>query len=475
MDYGSMLRFRDYVNEDIKRKNNLMDKQQKYNYFLKESSYNRRVKDFKTGEYKEAGRKIMYLLNSSTGEKKNLMGYNFNHTICPSYLNYNNKLNIEKVKKIIEMYQTEYIKKGEAFFVTYTMPNLVADYTNIEAANKVVKKANQVVTNMYKQVEKKFGVTGQIKKYEVTYSYSNGQLMMHPHFHLLMHFEDVYNVTVLKGKESAREFIFEYWYKHFLKKYLSNEIEVSAQKSLDLNLSSKAAKGINIDKLTDKTQKELKEQVDSISKYVLKKLSDAAQEEIIRKVCYGAFDMQRAKYSNLKHEIAGYIGANSYDYLMSQETFDFAYQHMHNKRILTYQGIFKEINKKLKLDKIEELEELEDDAVEYDTVVSFLYSRKHKSYYISRVNMNLGNFDERLIMEFTDLKETGKDLNERMRSSGLDKSTSSSKTQKTLLLEKFFKESFPTWEMLENNQQELDRLEKYKNQGYIEQLEISLD
>ncbi|MFV0425387.1 MAG: hypothetical protein ACK5K7_07535 [Bacilli bacterium] len=48
MNYGSMLRFSDYVNEDIKRKNNLMDKQQKYNYYLKESAYNRKVKDYIT-------------------------------------------------------------------------------------------------------------------------------------------------------------------------------------------------------------------------------------------------------------------------------------------------------------------------------------------------------------------------------------------------------------------------------------------
>lgn len=474
MNYGSMLRFSDYVNEDIKRKNNLMEKQQKYNYYLKESAYNRKVKDYRTGEYKEAGRKIMYLLNSSTGEKKNLMGYNFNHTICPAYLNYNNKLNIEKVKKIIEVYQDEYIKKGDSYFPTLTMPNLLADHTNIDAANKIVKKANQVITNMYKQLEKRFGVTGQIKKYEVTYSYSNNQVMMHPHFHLLMHFKDVYNVKIMKGEASAREFIFNYWYKHFLKKYLSEEIEASAQKSLDLNLSTNGAKGISIDKLSQKTQEELELYISINQRYVLNKLSNASYEEIVRKVCYGAFDMQRAKYANLKHEIAGYIGASSYDYLVSQDTFDFAYQHMHNKRILTYQGIFKEINKKLKLDQIEELEELEEDTTEYDTVVSFLYSRKHKSYYISRVNMDLGNYDERLIIEFTDLKKET-DLNERMRSSGLDKSTSSSKTEKILLLEKYFRESFPTWEMLERNQTKLDKLEEYKNQGYIEQLTISLD
>lgn len=475
MNYEGLINFSEYIDVDIKRKNVLMDKQKKYNHFLEKSFYNRKVKDFRTGEYKEAGRKIMYFLNSSTGVKKNIMGYNFNHTICPCYLNYNNKLNIEKVKNIIEVYQDEYASnKSEVLFTTCTMPNLVATPDNVEYINDTIRSANQILTNLFKQLKIKFGMTGQIKKYETTYSYSNGKPMIHPHFHLLMHFENTNNVKLLKGDESARKFIFEYWYNHFLCKYLSKEISISAQKSLELNFSSNGEKGINISKLSIITQAELDMQLAHNGEYSLILLSDYAKKEVTKKVCLGAFDIKRAKYANLKHEIAGYIGASAFDYLVSQEVFDFAYQHMYNKRVLTYQGIFKEINKLLKLDEIEDLEELKEDTTEYDLVVSSYYSKRHASYYINKISVRKDDSDEFDVIEFNQ-KKKNTDLNERMRSSGLDKSTSSGKKEKLMLLENYFRNNLPTWEMLENNQVELQKLEDYKNQGYIEQLHIALD
>ncbi len=98
------------------------------------------------------------------------MGYNFNHTLSPCYINYNNKLNLLKLSEIFDSFFEKYHIDEKFFFVTLTMPSLKSDIELLEENNKLIKKANQVITSLYKQLEKKYGTNELIKKYEVTYS-----------------------------------------------------------------------------------------------------------------------------------------------------------------------------------------------------------------------------------------------------------------------------------------------------------------
>ncbi len=320
------------LKKDLVQKVNIKKNQGLYNYYLKNSAYNREVKDFRDGTYLTAGDKLVYKVSSTTLVAKCLMGYNFNHTLSPCYINYNNKLNLLKLSKIFGSFFDKYHIDEKFFFVTLTMPNLKADVELIEDNNNLIKRANQVITNLYKQLEKKYGSSGLIKKYEVTYKYNKGAAYSHPHFHLIITLPP--NVRHMKSTEleiSAREFIINYWYKNFLSKHFEIKFE------------------------------------------------DAL----------GAFDMQEANYSKIKEELTGYMSRNNkYDYLNSQEVFDYAYCHMHNKRVLTYSGVFKKINQELKLEEIEEIELLEEDKEVYDIKVGFVYVSKMRQYCLIYTKLN---------------------------------------------------------------------------------------
>lgn len=316
-------------------RNNLMEAQNRYTLYLEKSKYNRKVSDFRNGNYKSVGKYINYTLNTLTSKVKYNYGYNFNHTLCPFYMNYQNKLNVLKIKNITSEYQRSYKFNEKTFFVTLTFPNLIAD-VNIEEDNSLlVKKANQTITNLYKQLKKKFAATGMIKKYEVTYKYEKNVAKANSHFHLVVSFKNRKNTRWKKSTTSnisVNEFIFDYWYKNFVSKMFDNMIKNESR---------------------------------------------------------AAYDFQEVNYDNLANEVAGYISKGSKrDYLISQEIFDYAYVHMHNKRIITYLGIYKDINKELKLDMVDEIEELEsneDDNKEYDYSVHFYYHFKEQQYKIYKV------------------------------------------------------------------------------------------
>lgn len=77
--------------------------------------------------------------------------------------------------------------------------------------------------------------------------------------------------------------------------------------------------------------------------------------------------------------MVGYVSKGSNrDYLKSQDIFDYFYSHMHNKCVLTYLGVFKKINKQLKLEIVEDIEELEEKDIEWHYSASFYYHFKEQ-------------------------------------------------------------------------------------------------
>lgn len=343
------------LNSEIENKETLKKVQEKYNYFLENSIYNRQVSDFVNGNYKDVGNFISYKVSTASNSVKYNYGYNFNHTLSPFYLNYQNKLNVKKIQEIMKRYKNGYQLSEKQFFVTLTMPSTIADVYTEDIDSVRIKKANQTISNLFKQLEKKFDCTGMIKKYECTFKYSKGKAMSHPHFHLVLTFKNKQQrwLKSTLSTQSINEYIFEYWYKNFVNKQF-NVTKNDARASYDFK---------------------------SIT-------------------------------GDIAAEIAGYISkGNKRDYLLSQEIFDYAYVHLYNKRLITFSGIFKKINKELKLDDITEIEELEKEEIEYDYNVSFYYNFKERMFKVYKV---------------TDIRSTG-----------LDNSTSSSKNVEEEIFEFF--------------------------------------
>lgn len=351
------------LNSELDYKTNLKEAQNRYSYFLENSKYNREVKDFKNGNYKEVGNQIHFLLNETLSAIKYSYGYNFNHTGSPFYINYNNKLNVLKLEKIMKRYMSSGAHYDKQFFVTLTTPNLSANIFDLEDNNKLIKKANQTITNLNKQLQNKYSCTGMIKKYECTYKYIRGEAQSNPHFHLLISFEKLNSTRWMKStsdRKSVADFIFEYWYKNFVSKYFPN---VSA--------------------------------------------NDAR----------AAYDVQEINQEKICEEMVGYVSKGSNrDYLKSQDIFDYFYSHMHNKRVLTYLGVFKKINKQLKLEIVEDIEELEEKDIEWHYSASFYYHFKEQKYKVSSVRNIIP-------------------LEERPKKSGLDNSTSSGKSKEQQIYE----------------------------------------
>lgn len=368
------------LNNELNYKSNLKEAQEVYNYYLDNSKYNRRVSDYRNGEYLNVGNNIRFLLNSKENIIKYNFGYNFNHTGSPFYLNYNNKLNVLKLQKIMKRYMYSGSVYEKQFFITLTMPNLSANVFDVDDNNKLVKTANQTITNLYKQLQNKFESTGMIKKYECTYKYMRGEAKSNPHFHLLISFKDLKSTRWMKSthdRKSVADFIFEYWFNNFVVKHFP---------------------------------------------------------EITKDDARAAYDMQEVNQDKICEEMVGYVskGTNR-DYLKSQEIFDYFYNHMHNKRVLTYLGIFKKINKDLKLEEIDDIDELDDTDVVYDMAASFYYHRKDKKYKISYVRNILP-------------------LNSQSEFSGLDNSTSSSKSKEQLIYEYYKNQEIESIEVVKDTQ-----------------------
>lgn len=328
------------IKNDIIHKDNIKKNQIRYNDLLTNCKYNRKTADFRAGISVTAGDRLVYSLNTSNGNIKYNWGYNFNHTLSPFYINYHNKVNLVKITKIIDLFLEEFRTDEDFYFITLTMPNLPANVEFEEKNKALIKKANQTITDIYKRLEKEYAVTGMVKKYETTYKYRKGKSEANHHFHVIVAIDK--NVRAMKGdgsKPSMREFVLRYWFKNFL-----------------------------------------------VKNFEAYQTADEVEEERMYNVAKGSFDIQKADATTINKELAGYISKNNkYDYLLSQEIFDYAYVHMHQKRILTYSGLFKKANQQLKLDDINDLEELENDESEYDTVLTFYYSNKSAKYTFSNI------------------------------------------------------------------------------------------
>jgi hypothetical protein len=308
--------------------------QERYNYLLEKSFYNREVSDFKNGNYQAAGQDISYFLNVNTGDIKYLYGYNFNHTGSPFYTNRTAKINHIKLDSILEYYQNEN-QDDRYYLITLTMPNLViAEHRDMEVQAKedseIIKYANNVINNMNKKIVKNYNVKGIIKKFECTYKTVNGQAEAHPHYHLLISISDntAKNKTIMKGDNSLRNMIFEYWCTNFL----------------------------------------------------MKKFRGYSKQEYL-----SSFDMRKAKADSVGQELAGYLSKSSkIGYLENQTVFDHYYCFMFRKRCLTFIGDFKTINQYLNLDELDELDddELNEKISDHDGKDESKYTHKiHFKYF----------------------------------------------------------------------------------------------
>ncbi|MDL2211953.1 protein rep [Erysipelotrichaceae bacterium OttesenSCG-928-M19] len=304
---------------DLDKRTNLFEQQQKYNELLENSYYNRHHSQFLSGEYKDAGKTFSYYIDINNLDiKKFRYGYNFNHTLCPFWLNYQNRCNIGKLKSILNYYLDSEDKDDYFYFVTLTMPSLkILDLeidTQVQDHTELIRFANNVINNLNKKLSAIYNVKGFIKKFECTYAEKKDGNYAHPHYHLLIGLDKNAGKRIMKDthyEQALRTTIINYWYTSFL-----------------------------------------------IKKFPGTKYNNAL----------AAFDMREVDKSKIALEVAGYVSKGTKaDYLLNQEIFDHAYQFFFNKRLITFVGKFKEINKLLNLDELDELNENEAlDKVEMD-------------------------------------------------------------------------------------------------------------
>lgn len=380
------------LNKDVGRRTASKKQQNRYNKLLKNCPFNRMVKDFVTGRYGEAGNHLQYKYKLDNVAMKNLIkyiyGFNFNHTLSPLYMNYHNKINTIKTKKIMSKHKS--LHDDYYYLVTLTSPSLEANITDVDTLTDINRKGNEKINNLFKVIKKEFDVDGIIKKFEMTFNYVNGKAMYHPHYHLLISFpkECFRKYSIEKDGvitvKSLSTRIFEYWHDNYLMEYFHEVTENSCtNKSCDRT------------KCNGNYAKEYAK-----DKYCHEKCNVAYTLGDYR----AAYDFRRAYDKNLAKEIAGYISkATLTDHLKTQEIFDFAYKFFHRKRVLTFLGSFKAVNKLLKLDD----EEIEDDEAEYSHTITFYW---YKGKY---------NLDIIKKLDVTGFRED--------RPSGLDNSTSTRK------------------------------------------------
>lgn len=334
------------LTEDLNKRDNLWEQQQLYNTLLEHSYYNREHAQFLSGEYKSAGKDFSYYIDmndiNDKKKKRFIYGYNFNHTLSPFWLNYQNRCNIGKIKDILNYYLNSIDKDDYFYFVTLTMPSLkLADYEidkQVEEHSKLMKFANNTINNLNKKLIKLYNVKGFIKKFECTYTVKEDGNYVHPHYHLLIGFNNAAGNRIMQDttyEQALRTTIINYWFTSFL-----------------------------------------------IKKFLGIKYNDAL----------AAFDMREVDKSKVALEVAGYVSKGTKtDYLLNQNIFDHAYQFFFNKRLITFVGKFKEINQLLNLDALDELEEnealdkLEKDDHIYTHVICF--GRYHdEGYRIRRIS-----------------------------------------------------------------------------------------
>lgn len=342
---------------DLNFKKNLYNSQRRYDKMLSNSKENRMVKDFCNGNYSSAGKNICYLYNSSNGKNKYLYGYNFNHTLSPFYMNWLTNQNLAKVLAIMKKYYEEY-NQNNLFFVTLTMPNVSCDINKIDDINKMLKYANNVINNLNKKIAKKYKVVGFVKKFECTFKTRIGINEAHPHYHLLVSFDNDAAIRIMKDsadQKSLSNEIFDYWFNNFILKYFKRDSEIDLEQ--------------------------------------------------FRKNCRAGYDFRKTKEEKLELELAGYIAKSTkkenhrqFDFLKNQEIFDFAYKLMHRKRLLTYVGCFKRINKEIKEEDVDITAANEADISDYTHKVSFSYNSKQKEYGIIHVK-KIEDYDD-LIDDF---------------------------------------------------------------------------
>lgn len=333
--------------DDLDQKSKIYEQQQLYNEMLESSFYNREHSQFRNGDYKEAGKSFSYFVNEFDKEKKKFRyGYLFNHTLSPFWINYQNKCNQMKVKKIIDYYMQDTSDDLYFYFVTLTMPNIKIKTDNIDEQVKenseLMRNANNIVNNLNKKIKKLYNVEGFIKKFECTYKTDGKTNYAHPHYHLLIGLRNNGEKRIMKDsneEQALSTVIFNYWFTSFLKKEFP-EIEYN----------------------------------DALA----------------------AYDIRPVDKRNIAAEVAGYVSKGvKADYLLNQNIFDHAYQFFFNKRLITYVGRFKEINQLLNLDEVDELEEneaidkLEENNDEYTHLITFRHygTNGHRVLRISEIEI----------------------------------------------------------------------------------------
>ena len=349
------------ISKDLEHKKVLFNSQNRYNELLKESIYNREIKDYCNGNYAQAGLQLSYLYNEDTGENKYLFGYNFNHTLSPFYQNRETKRNLAKVTKIMKLYQEKYNAENYLYFITLTMPNIECDCQRIDEYNEMLVYANNVINNLNKKIAKIYKVNGFIKKFECTFKIRKGENEAHPHYHLLVAFTKDDGIRIKKDSESQKSLsneIFDYWLNNFILKYFNPEDYV------------------------DKISNDVKD---------MKLSKDDEIKEQFRRNCRAAYDFRKCDEEKIELELAGYIAkttknhSNQIDYLKNQEIFDYAYLMFYRKRILTYVGCFKKINKEVKESDLLIDTVSEEERELYTHKIIFGYNRSNKDYEITHV------------------------------------------------------------------------------------------
>ena len=142
-------------------------------------------------------------------EKVSSKTYHYNHNLAPFHEQHNSKKLGFKVSSMMKR-ATQIMACNDFYFYALTYPNKPIE-TSAKELKRINARAKKVNANLFKALEKKYpnSLIGQLINTEMTYSKAKGY---NPHNH------NVLTINNKVDKAELKAFMFEYWYKNFLKK-----------------------------------------------------------------------------------------------------------------------------------------------------------------------------------------------------------------------------------------------------------------